>query len=133
MDSFFGFEADGSPKPPVTQAAVNAVQNGSWSGDSYHAGEALHTFEGLCNEPDMEAPMTYAYAGRLDRLAEVITACKTYSFSPGRGGVCGNLDSGGEAGWYVWAALGVHPVPGQPIYIIGVPQGETDRGFRRLT
>jgi putative alpha-1,2-mannosidase len=48
------------------------------------------------SEPDMDAPMSYAYAGRLDRLAEVITACKTYSFAPGRGGVCGNLDSGGE-------------------------------------
>ena len=121
MDDFFGFGADGTPKPPVVQAAVNTVGKQEWGGASYHAGESLHTFEGLCNEPDMEAPMTFAYAGRLDRLAEVITACKTYSFSPGRGGVCGNLDSGGEAGWYVWAALGIHPVPGQPIYIISVP------------
>ena len=40
----------------------------------------------------------YAYAGRLDRLAEVVTATKAYSFSPGRGGICGNIDSGGEAG-----------------------------------
>lgn len=46
----------------------------------------------------MEAPWTYAYTGRLDRLAEVVTATKTYSFSPGRGGICGNIDSGGEAG-----------------------------------
>ena len=74
LDDFFGFEADGSPKPPVVQAVVNAVKGGKWGGDSYSAGEALHTFEGLCNEPDMEAPMTYAYGGRLDRLADVITA-----------------------------------------------------------
>ena len=46
----------------------------------------------------MEAPWSYAYTGRLDRLAEVVTATKTYSFSPGRGGICGNIDSGGEAG-----------------------------------
>eukprot|EP01043_Picozoa_sp_COSAG02_P099080 COSAG02_NODE_35207_length_472_cov_0.689008_2_plen_99_part_00 len=46
----------------------------------------------------MESPWSYAYAGRLDRLAEVVTATKTYSFSPGRGGICGNIDSGGEAG-----------------------------------
>lgn len=121
LDSFFGYAPDGSPKPPQIQAAVVVAGKNEWFGDSYHAGQSSHTFEGLCNEPDMESPWTWAYAGRLDRLAEVITATKTYSFSPGRGGVCGNLDSGGEAGWYVWAALGLHPVPGQPVIIIGVP------------
>ena len=60
------------------------------------AGAATHTFEGLCNEPDMETPYSYAYAGRADRVQEVVTAVKTYSYAPGRGGLAGNDDSGGE-------------------------------------
>ena len=57
----------------------------------------------------------------MDRLAEVMFSIKTYSFSPGRGGVAGNIDSGGEAAWYVWAAIGLFPVAGMPLYIITVP------------
>jgi hypothetical protein len=50
MDDFFGFEPDGSPKPPAVQAVVNAVKaRGGWGGDIHGAGEAMHTFEGLCN------------------------------------------------------------------------------------
>eukprot|EP01052_Picozoa_sp_SAG31_P052933 SAG31_NODE_13316_length_878_cov_0.612323_2_plen_104_part_00 len=35
----------------------------------------------------MVAPYSYAYVGRPDRIAEVVFGVKTYSFSPGRGGV----------------------------------------------
>ena len=38
------------------------------------AGYALNRFEGLNNEPDMEAPWAYHYAGRPDRTAEVVHA-----------------------------------------------------------
>ena len=62
-----------------------------------------------------------ALAGRTDRLQEVVTAVKTFSFSPGRGGLAGNDDSGGEAAWYVWSSIGIFPVTGQPIYMIGSP------------
>ena len=75
----------------------------------------------------METPIAYAWTGRMDRIAEVaalnlmptwsqksnhypqLTAVnlilevmfhvKTYSFSPGRGGIAGNVDSGGEVGY----------------------------------
>ena len=46
----------------------------------------------------MVSPYSYAYVGRPDRIAEVVFGVKTYSFSPGRGGVAGNIDSGGECG-----------------------------------
>ena len=77
--------------------------------------------QGLCNEPDMETPYSYAYAGRADRVQDVVNAIKTYSYAPGRGGLAGNDDSGGETAWYVWSALGLFPIAGQPIYIIGSP------------
>ena len=53
------------------------------------AGFGSHSYEGLCNEPDMAAPYSYLYAGRPDRLCEVVHGVKTYSFAPGRGGLAG--------------------------------------------
>ena len=75
------------------------------------AGYALNRFEGLNNEPDMEAPWAYHYAGRPDRTAEVVHAAVQNQFGIGRGGLPGNDDSGGLSSWYVWASLG--PVPGR--------------------
>jgi putative alpha-1,2-mannosidase len=48
----------------------------------------------------METPYSYAWAGRADRVQQVVDAVKTYSYAPGRGGLAGNDDSGGEAAWY---------------------------------
>jgi putative alpha-1,2-mannosidase len=61
------------------------------------------------------------YAGRPDRLAEVIFGVKTYSFAPGRGGLAGNNDSGAESALFVFSSMGIFPVAGQPIYLLGVP------------
>ncbi len=83
--------------------------------------EIVHPFEGLNNEPDMEAPYTYLFAGRHDRTAEVIHHVMTYQFTTGRGGLPGNEDSGGLSSWYVWSAMGVFPVTGLPFMLIGTP------------
>ena len=119
LDDFFGYG-----RAPAVQAPIFAWQGAqpSWVWDRVvAAGYDSHTFEGLCNEPDMEAPYSYAYAGRADRVQDVVNAIKTYSFAPGRGGLAGNDDSGGESAWYVWSSLGIFPVTGQPLYIIGSP------------
>ena len=52
LDRFFGIGA-----PPVTQPGVRPGM------EEMVAGYALHRFEGLNNEPDMEAPWSYHYAG----------------------------------------------------------------------
>ncbi|MDD5729452.1 MAG: glycoside hydrolase family 92 protein [Victivallales bacterium] len=78
-------------------------------------------FEGLNNEPDMETPYAFAYAGRHDRTAEVVRAVMDFQFAPGRGGLPGNDDSGGLSSWYVWNALGLFPVTGQNTVMIGSP------------
>lgn len=80
------------------------------------------SFEGFNNETDMEAPYAYHFCGRHDRLAEVIDAGLTYMFTAGRGGVPGNSDSGGLTGCYLWNALGIFPVSGQDLMIIGSPR-----------
>ncbi|MEM7698244.1 MAG: glycoside hydrolase domain-containing protein, partial [Verrucomicrobiota bacterium] len=78
-------------------------------------GETVDRFEGLNNEPDMEAPYAYIYAGRHDRTAEIVRSVLQYQFTTGVGGLPGNDDSGGLSSWYVWSAIGIFPVTGLPV------------------
>ena len=42
-------------------------------------------------------------------------------FSDGRGGIPGNNDSGALSSYYVLSALGIFPVAGQDLFILGSP------------
>ena len=89
--------------------------------------EAACCFEGFNNETDMEAPYVYHFAGRHDRLSQVIDGALRYMFVPGRGGVPGNNDSGGLCSCYLWNALGLFPVSGQDLMIVGSPRAREAR------
>ena len=110
LDRFFGYG-----QPPVRQAVVPGDR------ETMAWGFSLNRFEGLNNEPDMETPYAYTYAGRPDRTAEVVRAGMRYMFTTGRGGLPGNDDSGGTSSWYVWNAVGLFPVAGKPFMLIGSP------------
>ncbi|QWT22981.1 glycoside hydrolase family 92 protein [Subtercola sp. PAMC28395] len=110
LDEFFGYGAD-----PVTQLGNQP------SAPEIVAGYALGRFEGLNNEPDMDAPWAYHYAGRPDRTAEIVHNIIHQQFSTGRGGLPGNDDSGGLSSWFVWASLGLFPVAGQNIFLVNAP------------
>ncbi|GAA4370897.1 glycoside hydrolase domain-containing protein [Agromyces bauzanensis] len=110
LDAFFGFGAEPVRQPGV-RPGVEELANGY----------ALGRFEGLNNEPDMEAPWAYQYAGRPDRTAEVVHAAVHQQFGTGRGGLPGNDDSGGLSSWYVWASLGLFPVAGQNLFLLNAP------------
>ncbi len=110
LDAFFGFDAE-----PVEQLGRSPSEH------EVAAGYLLDRFEGLNNEPDMEAPYAYHYAGRPDRTAEVVHAITQNMFGTGRGGLPGNDDSGGLSSWYVWASLGLFPVAGQGVVLISTP------------
>jgi len=84
-------------------------------------GERLFRFEGLNNEPDMESPFAYLYAGRHDRTARVVRRAMSCQFGEGPGGLPGNDDSGGLSSWFVWNACGLFPVCGQPVMLLGSP------------
>jgi putative alpha-1,2-mannosidase len=94
------------------------------------AGHTLNRFEGLNNEPDMEAPWAYHYAGRPDRTADIVQAALTWQFGTGPGGLPGNDDSGGLSSWYVWASLGLFPIAGQSLFLVNAPAFE--RGAIRV-
>jgi putative alpha-1,2-mannosidase len=110
LDPFFGYGAE-----PVKQPGRGP------SPAEMAAGYALNRFEGLNNEPDMEVPWAYHYAGRPDRTAEVVQAALTWQFGTGPGGLPGNDDSGGLSSWYVWASLGLFPVAGQNLFLVNAP------------
>jgi putative alpha-1,2-mannosidase len=110
LDRFFGYRAPAVTQPGLAPAVTEMA-----------TGYALGRFEGLNNEPDMEAPWAYYYAGRPDRTAEVVHAAIHQQFGTGRGGLPGNDDSGGLSSWYVWASLGLFPVAGQNLFLIGPP------------
>ncbi|MGB0112411.1 MAG: glycoside hydrolase domain-containing protein [Ilumatobacteraceae bacterium] len=116
LDRFFGFG-----EPPVKQLGVAP------GADELAAGYALDRFEGLNNEPDMEAPWAYHYVGRPDRTAEIVHAIVDNMFGTTRGGLPGNDDSGGLSSWYVWAALGLFPVAGQQIVFVNAPSFSSAR------
>ncbi len=81
-------------------------------------------FEGFNNESDMETPYAYHYAKRYDRLCEVLQAGEDCMFTTGRGGIPGNNDSGGTSSCYLWNCLGLFPVTGQNLMLIGFPKYE---------
>jgi len=113
LDAFFGYGAG-----PVTQPGVRP------GADEMAAGYALNRFEGLNNEPDMEAPWAYHYAGRPERTTEIVHAALTWQYGIGPGGLPGNDDSGGLSSWYVWASLGLFPVAGQNLFLVNAPAFE---------
>ena len=110
LDAFFGFGADAVTQPGRRPTPTEMV-----------AGYGLNRFEGLNNEPDMEAPWAYHYAGRPDRTAEIVHAALTWQFGTGAGGLPGNDDSGGLSSWYVWASLGLFPLAGQSLFLVNAP------------
>jgi putative alpha-1,2-mannosidase len=116
LDQFFGYGAE-----PVRQVGERP------SVAELLAGYSLNRFEGLNNEPDMEAPWAYHYVGRPDRTAEVVHAAVHSQFGLGRGGLPGNDDSGGLSSWYVWASLGLFPIAGQSLYLVNAPSFSQSR------
>ena len=110
LDTFFGYGA-----PAVTQPGLAPDEA------ELTAGYALGRFEGLNNEPDMDAPWAYHYAGRPDRTAEVVHDVVMQQFGTGRGGLPGNDDSRGLSSWYVWASLGLMPAAGQNLFFVNAP------------
>ncbi|MEM9021685.1 MAG: glycoside hydrolase domain-containing protein [Planctomycetota bacterium] len=109
LDRFFGYGAN-----PCIQVGRSPMPN------EMRLGHDLHRFEGLCNEPDMEVPYTYCFAGRHDRTCEVVREGLKL-FTPTPGGMVGNDDSGAMTSWYIWSSLGLFPVAGQDLFIIGSP------------
>lgn len=75
----------------------------------------------LHNEPLFLVPYAYNYAARPDRTAERVRRLVDTAFRLQPDGWPGQDDSGAMSSWYVWSALGLFPVAGQDVYLIGTP------------
>ncbi|WP_181442325.1 GH92 family glycosyl hydrolase [Streptomyces tateyamensis] len=81
---------------------------------------APHAYLG--NEPSLNTPWAYDYAGRPDRAADVVRTALTTLFGTGPDGEVGNDDLGEMSSWAVWAALGLYPqVPGRAELVLASP------------
>lgn len=75
----------------------------------------------LENEPAFHIPYLYVYAGRPDKTARRVRRLLDEAYRLHPRGLPGQDDSGATSSWYVWGALGLFPVAGQPHYLLAAP------------
>jgi predicted alpha-1,2-mannosidase len=77
----------------------------------------------LGNEPTLNTPWAYAYAGAPYKTQDVVRRALTSIYKATPDGYVGNDDLGEMASWAVWAALGMYPqVPGRAELVLASPQ-----------
>ncbi|MFE3033877.1 GH92 family glycosyl hydrolase [Streptomyces canus] len=87
----------------------------------------------LDNEPSINVPYLYAYAGAPHKTQETVRAAMRQLWSTQPGGIPGNDDLGAMSAWYVFSALGMYPqVPSRSELVLAsplFPRIEIDRPF----
>ncbi len=75
------------------------------------------------NEPNFGVPWLYDYVGQPWRTSELVDELTSTLFRPVPDGKPGNDDLGAQAGWYVWAAMGLYPTtPGTDVLALNAPR-----------
>jgi predicted alpha-1,2-mannosidase len=76
----------------------------------------------LGNEPTLETPWEYDYAGAPYKTQRVVHEVLSTLYSPGPAGLPGNDDLGEMSSWFVFAALGMYPeTPGTAVLALSSP------------
>ncbi|MBL1084188.1 GH92 family glycosyl hydrolase [Streptomyces actinomycinicus] len=76
----------------------------------------------LDNEPSINVPYLYAYAGAPYKTQETVRAAMRQLWSTEPGGIPGNDDLGAMSAWYVFSALGMYPqVPSRSELVLASP------------
>ncbi|MEU9658168.1 GH92 family glycosyl hydrolase [Streptomyces chartreusis] len=74
------------------------------------------------NEPSINVPYLYAYAGAPYKTQETVRAAMRALWSTEPGGIPGNDDLGAMSSWYVFSALGMYPqVPSRAELVLASP------------
>lgn len=75
------------------------------------------------NEPSFPMPFLYNYVPRNHwKTANQTRAVVDAFYGAGRDGYPGNIDAGALPSWLVFNLLGLYPVAGQPLYLLGAPR-----------
>src|SRR5690625_1896842 len=76
----------------------------------------------LNNEPSIDTPWLYDYAGQPWKTQKAVRIVLDTLWKNAPGGIPGNDDLGEMSSWYVWAALGLYPaIPGRTELLLGSP------------
>ncbi|GGO90036.1 hypothetical protein GCM10012280_34630 [Wenjunlia tyrosinilytica] len=76
----------------------------------------------LGNEPTLNTPWAYAYAGLPYKTQDVVRRALTTIFKPTPDGEVGNDDLGEMSSWAVWASIGMYPeAPGRSELVLASP------------
>ena len=77
----------------------------------------------LGNEPQLDTPYEYLWAGRPDRTEDVVHRALDEMYAPTPGGYPGNIDGGTMTSWWIWNAIGLYPaIPGDDVLTVGAPR-----------
>lgn len=95
----------------------------------FHTADGKWAFTGqggakseMDNEPSINVPYLYAYAGAPYKTQETVRAAMRQLWSTGPGGIPGNDDLGAMSAWYVFSAMGMYPqVPSRSELVLGSP------------
>ncbi|KOV69225.1 GH92 family glycosyl hydrolase [Streptomyces sp. MMG1121] len=97
--------------------------------DFFHTADGGWAFTGdggtkseLDNEPSINVPYLYDYAGAPYKTQETVRAAMRQLWSTDPGGIPGNDDLGAMSSWYVFSALGMYPqVPSRAELVLASP------------
>ncbi len=74
------------------------------------------------NEPSIGAPWMYLFAGHPEKAQQVIRETIKVLWKDTPPGIPGNDDLGAMSAWFVWAAMGMHPLaPGRAELLLASP------------
>ncbi|WP_327006411.1 GH92 family glycosyl hydrolase [Dactylosporangium sp. NBC_01737] len=74
------------------------------------------------NEPSIWVPWLYNFAGRPDKAQQTIRQTLNALWAPTPSGIPGQDDLGAMSAWYVWSAMGLHPLtPGRSELLLSAP------------
>ncbi len=73
------------------------------------------------NQPDLHAAWIYANLGHPERTTHWVRAIQGKLYGPRPDGLPGNDDGGTMSAWYLFASLGLYPLPGSDRYLWATP------------
>jgi predicted alpha-1,2-mannosidase len=77
----------------------------------------------LGNEPQLDTPYEYIWAGRPDLTESVVSRGMNQMYAPTPDGYPGNTDGGTMTSWWLFNALGIYPaIPGDDVVTVGAPR-----------
>ncbi len=122
---WWGYYYEGSPwhystYAPHNMAHLIELHGGNKKFEAF-LDELFYGHYEASNQPDIHAPWLYHYVGRPDKSSDCLRKLMAEEFQNSHDGLPGNDDAGTMSVWYVWASIGLYPVPGQDVYLLSSP------------